>query len=103
MSPAAVLLTASEIIGRGWTQGAWARDRHGAKVSGASLTAVCWCAGDAIFTAAKQLNGDLKLVGAACKVLRQHIGCDIASWNDAPERTQAEVVAALRDAARSVQ
>lgn len=31
--------------------------------------------------------------------MRQHIGESVAQWNDAPERTQAEVVAALREAA----
>lgn len=103
-APSAVLARAALIVASGWTQGSWARDHHGAKVNGASLTATCWCAGDAIFQAAKQLNGgdDFPSVQAACAALRPHLETDIGDWNDTPGRTQREVVDTLCKAAEAV-
>lgn len=99
---ASILNAAADICERGWAQRAWARDRQGAKVGGASVTAVCWCAGDAIFQAAKVIapQGYFGAVQTACRALRRHINANIATWNDAPARTQAEVVETLREAAR---
>jgi hypothetical protein len=45
-------------------------------------------------------NGaDDEQASAACGLARQVVGGTISSFNDAPERTQAEVVAKLRAAA----
>jgi hypothetical protein len=51
------------------------------------------------------LHGSYDPYDDAYEALRRHVGVDIgwvAGWNDAPERTQAEVVAALRGAAEGL-
>lgn len=77
----------------------------------ARLLATGWCQGDeaAIYAgpprklcAATAIgNGDyadsksLKLASNACGLLQKVIGCDsLADWNDAPERTLEDVLAA---------
>lgn len=73
------------------------RDESGNGVDGASADAVCWC----IFGAIEKVECGLRLPTTG--VLEQALGKtsqQIVDWNDAPGRTQAEVVTALRDAAR---
>lgn len=101
---ASVLRAAADLIepkGR-WTQGAGARGASGEPVTamgGAdSDLAVCWCAWAAMWRANGSIYGPR--LRSAERFLRKVTGCDfIDDWNDAPERTQAEVVEALRKAA----
>lgn len=80
-----------------WTQGAFARTADGESCSSGSSDprAVCWCVGGAINRASGQERPT-----DAHNVFQRLIPCGEFEWNDAPERTQAEVVAKLREAAR---
>lgn len=89
----ATLLAAADLIE---PEGAWYQ-LHGSRVN--SDGSVSLCALIAIYRAT-----DLSSVGLAASLfVRRHLGLSdsegLAGWNDAPERTQAEVVAALRAAA----
>lgn len=92
-----------------WTQGAFSRNAYGIADRDVDETAandpVCWCALGAL---AEASNVDPMETYAfsmsAPKVfgylfLREFVGGDVAKWNDDPNRTQAEVVATLREAA----
>ena len=94
-----------------WTQGYYARDASGryweedpdsdAQGSYVDFPAKCFCLYGAI---AKAVGADdpflMKTDGRIEDALRLATGTTlVADWNDAPERTQAEVVAALRAAA----
>jgi hypothetical protein len=82
------LREARALIERGWTQKVGARDSGGTPVWGGEKAAVSWCAVGAICT-----------VGAKMAPFRQANNLNgwggISVWNDAPERTQAEVLAAF--------
>ncbi len=96
---ARILQGAAVLIQRGWTQQASARDRSGNKVNGASYTAFQWDAGEAIFQAAG--TTEAAVVRPAFQAMTRVNGSpDLVGWNDAPERTKAEVVAAFLEAAR---
>lgn len=89
MLPSDILFKAANLIepeGR-WVQGNFAQE--GGR----------YCAAGAIFFAAP-LGDDRRQGDAAsalfCKVIRRK---NIGHWNDVPSRTQAEVIAALRQAA----
>ena len=74
-----------------WTQNAWGRDATGRPVLWAPKTAVCWCLIGAIETCYPR-------PGEATPIdnkVRDAIGGGlmISKWNDAPERTFAEVKA----------
>lgn len=87
-----------------WTQGADSRNRSGVDLNEADpdfddLTPVCWCAAAAIQEAA---GHQMLIFSGASAVLSQVTGVEFTpEWNDAPERTQAEVVAKLREASAS--
>ncbi len=89
-----------------WTQGVSARDADGRACDNSlAPTAVCWCAVGAIGTAVASLHAydpsPYKVEGAATAALaRVASSASVIIWNDAEYRTQAEVVAALREAAR---
>lgn len=79
-----------------WTQGASFRDKLGAMVEGDNPNKASQCLVGAVsvvcgfhYDAAAEVFAFLEL----------RLGEDAADWNDAPERTQAEVVAKLREAA----
>lgn len=103
-----ILTAAADLIepeGR-WTQGHTARDRDGRVVPCDARNAFCYCAIGALWRA-----GGLARLTEARTALAQALGyhadkynrwrgkAPVPCWNDAPERTQAEVVAALRAAA----
>jgi hypothetical protein len=77
-----------------WTKGSYARDEHGKQVFFRDSNAVCFCAIGAL-TRIDPLH--------SCNSTQGFEGFldvpSLAGWNDAPERTQAEVVAAFRAAA----
>jgi hypothetical protein len=82
-----------------WTQEAFARDVAGNKLTfGISEDAACWCLLGAVERASNSAFAAFRIT----KFVRRAIGGDENDpdyWNDAPERTQAEVVAKLREAA----
>jgi hypothetical protein len=76
-----------------WAQGDLARNAEGDCVSTISDSAVCWCTVGAIYRVSDYYCDE------ALGTLEHILSGGIANWNDAPERTQAEVVAKLREAA----
>lgn len=109
LTPADVLNAAADLLEKpgAWTQGAASRDMFGnVGEEGDELLpdAVCWCLAGAVehvggnwsrpYTTAIRAALGLPMVG---------IGAQIAEWNDRPGRTQAEVVAKLREAAQLAQ
>lgn len=102
-----ILSAAADLIEtRGWTQGAAARDPKGAAVDGQDPDACCWCAIGAInrATPARSFEEFQAAMTTVERVLELPSERDtwglypLASWNDDPSRTQAEVVQALRQA-----
>ena len=86
---------ARALIEKGWTQGVMARGKSGRAVSVRGNSAVCFCASGAIDRVATWDGYSVVAVA-----LRAAIGgLNIPCWNDAPERTQAEVVQAFKEAA----
>jgi hypothetical protein len=96
-----VLNAAADLLEKpgAWTQDAYARSAKGNKVLPAGDKAVCWCASGAL-ARVQGLGGYEAEYSDAGHVLARTVSIiDIPIWNDTPERTQAEVVAALRAAA----
>lgn len=82
-------LKPSDYIRKGWCQETFARDAKGNSVDPRSSEACCWCIAGAI-KVAYPMTWPVVLERLTDSLQR------IASlWNDAPERTQAEVIAAL--------
>lgn len=78
-----------ERIARGWTRGALARDVDGGKIADDSKDAVCWCTLGALpkfywEEAERELTATVS-------------DYSLGHWNDAPERTQADVLKAYDD------
>jgi hypothetical protein len=98
MLPSEILSKAADLIEPegAWTQGAYSKDRRGNPCP-LSLRSVCWCAEGAIAAISR---ADHEVTHNALTFLRKQIGTRASiAWNDAPERTQAEVVSALRKSA----
>lgn len=86
-----VLLKAADLVSAGWFQ----LGRHRSQTGPGK----CYCAMTAIMYAARVLDAT-ELEHEASVALRAFLDVgSLATWNDAPERTQSEVVAALRAAA----
>jgi hypothetical protein len=88
-----------------WTQGWFARDAIGNKTPVDSRSATCFCVMGALQRAANATHSDDVIIAAREILIANGARAKgplgrIANWNDAPERTQAEVVAKLREAAR---
>lgn len=96
-----VLFAAADLIEPegAWTQGCSARDAQGNQTSATRKQAVCWCAAGAIWHEVGDHSSFT--ADAATDELEQTLGgmIPVGTWNDAPDRTQAEVVAKLREAA----
>ncbi|GAA0729863.1 DUF6197 family protein [Sphingomonas japonica] len=100
-------LTVAEVLDRAadliepqgaWTQYYYALDAYGRETYYAK-EATCFCALGAISVACGAEPSEEEGTGPQ-KLLWKLIGAvPISEWNDAPERTQAEVVAKLREAA----
>jgi hypothetical protein len=90
------LREARALVAKGWTQDADARNAAGEDLEEVyhelgDTTPVCWCAGGAIH----QVAGQSSYISVA-KVFGSAIGVEfIPDWNDAPGRTQAEVLQAF--------
>lgn len=97
--PSEVLSAAADLIEKpgAWLQDGLAHDAGGLAAKVTSDTAVCFCAEGAIarfvgdYCTTRYFDVENWLV----RVIGKPIPCD---WNDDPERTQAEVVTALRKA-----
>lgn len=79
-----------------WIQGVFARNAKG-EFTGLSEfrgPAVCWCISGATCKESPEDDG-----AEADVYLQRFLGAHPSEWNDAPERTQSEVVAKLREAA----
>ena len=85
-----------------WTQGAYARAAGGHVTPHRENTAVCFCAAGAIYRATDaEIGMSPPAIAAAFEAALDAMGVRrISEFNDAPGRTQAEVVAALRKAAK---
>jgi len=93
MKPSEILDKAARKIepeGR-WTRQYSARDKDGREVAPNDAAATCWC----IYGAIMKVSRRRKVRGDLFRFLPTYASV----WNDAPERTQAEVVAKLREAA----
>jgi len=90
---AAKLDEARALVERGWTQDNFAQDASGQLVVSNSPEAVCFCAAGAVGRVQAPWWESLA-------ALEKAVGTNnIVVWNDAPERTQAEVVEAFKRAA----
>lgn len=104
-SVADVLSEAADLIEPegAWTQGASARDLHGQSTETLGDQARCFC----VIGAISKISGKTTWYksspqGFFDSLVPEHWNndlCAAAVWNDATERTQAEVVAKLREAA----
>lgn len=93
---------ARALIEKGWTQAAYARGKSGRSAVPSSRAAVCFCAVGALAAASRKKYPNSAIEGI--RELSLSVGGDgyetaILEWNDAPERTQAEVIEAFRKAA----
>lgn len=97
-SPAEVLEAAADLLEKpgAWTQGSFARTASGASESPFSPAASCFCLRGALCRVSNRRLHDLLEVET--KALGFPTAAAMARWNDHPSRTQAEVVAALRQA-----
>jgi FMN-dependent NADH-azoreductase len=99
----AVLRRAADLVAEGWAQKTFARTRGGKDVLWNDHRAVCFCATGAVRRASGGTGyNDLpwEIIDAAEAALMRVISADdIPSWNDAADRTQAQVTRALRKAA----
>ena len=95
-----VLLKAASIVEQGWCQGALYRTNGVHNTLVVQEDAEQSCAVGAISRALFHLNGDHELLIATHRNLQKHLlFSEIATWNDSPGRTAAEVAEAMRQAA----
>lgn len=99
MKPEEALMKAADLIElKGWCQDYCAVDDQGEPVTSRSLEAARFCAFGAI---CKVSGSDEVVASRATDILTEHLlGAIVPKWNDCPERTKAEVVQALRAAAK---
>jgi hypothetical protein len=101
---ACLLVEAARLVERGWTQGADARGADGAELDPWDGRATSWSilgAIVAVLEAEARECGEVPLeeLAAALYALAELVDTDsLQAWNDASERTQREVAAALRRA-----
>lgn len=100
-----ILLKAAEIVEQGWTQGEMARTAEDSKCGVSNPNACKFCMSGAIVRAVKEAqDGNYRRAIAAANLLVQRKGYpSMPHFNDASARTQAEVAAALREAAHDHQ
>lgn len=93
-----ILVKARDYIERGWSQGHYARTAAGRQTDEDDALAASWCPLGAIMMAAPD---SVRLRDDAGDALCVAIGAEgksgstIPEWNDAAERTQADVLAAF--------
>jgi hypothetical protein len=95
-----LLVEARRRVQRGWCQRTAARDAAGRSVLPSDPAAASWSAAGAVMAAARRKGAPPAPFARAMAALSQAVGAGPQGWNDQPERTAAEVVAALERAAR---
>ena len=87
---------AADLVEKGWTQHASARDKHGNSCQVNSTSAVSWCVTGALNLAAWYIPA------SSLKEIRNYIyySRGMLDWNDDPNRTKEHVVKLLREAAK---
>ncbi len=95
----------SELIERGWTQKALARDEKGVAVTTCDKKGVCWCPLGAIIVAVKcgkstACSEFIRLMAEKLGGLGRH---SISEWNDAEIRTKEEVIELLRQVEKQME
>lgn len=78
-----------------WIKHYWAKNSIGNTVDPESVRACKWCAQGAI---RRVYKSDSEILSAEAKLLRFLRRRWITNWNDAPERTHAQVIEAMRKA-----
>ena len=85
-----VWIRARELLARGWTQGVYARDDLGHSVNPRRGDARCFCTSGAAIRVREQLG-----FGGPVRLTVPGQYPSVIEWNDDPNRTQAEVLAAV--------
>lgn len=101
---AAALRAVKKLVERpeAWTKGAIARDAEGVEVNETDRSAVCWCLFGAIGRVAWREEEEVSRY--LCRAGSSGPGPgEITLWNDAPERTHADVLALLDRAIKEVE
>jgi hypothetical protein len=101
MTPVEVLRKARELISTPdrWTKGYFAHDLVGTDVEPHEDGAVCFCALGAL--GVSSYYEPVSWIDGAIELLETTIGChDLGEWNDAPERTHVDILAAFDEAIR---
>ena len=80
-------------IARGWTQRTYALDESSRPVPSTSPDAVRWCLAGALFAVCALEDGDYRQ--AEERLAPFVLGQSLSAWNDAPGRTQADVLGLL--------
>lgn len=88
-----VLEKARAKIEQGWCKEFVARDEHGAVVAPRSPRACSWCAEGAILASTRRLHWPA--YDYLADALGDRHGIDVPEWNDAPRRTQKQVLKAF--------
>lgn len=79
-----------------WTKGSNARAKNGAEIAARSPSAVKWCVDGALFRCFHSAHSYASAHHKLLRTLFNNNYFAIVKWNDAPERTHAEVLAALK-------
>ena len=86
----------SELLARpeSWTQGDFSRDKEGRSARSRPEEQCSWCLMGALMKCYPQFSSRMVITD----LLRDKAGCaSLSYWNDAPERTHAEVLALLKE------
>jgi len=78
-----------------WTNGAYARDAAGREVEPTCPDAVCWCVRGAIDASTGHHSGNRPASVLFSQAVAGYGALYIPIWNDEPNRTHAEVLAAF--------
>ena len=104
MTMRAVLIDARSKCATGWCQHHYARDADGFEINVNAATATCWCSDGAILAAVREQHTIHELVhydDVLAEFERNGIlpvgqrTVSTVEWNDHPDRTQQEILAAF--------
>lgn len=101
MTPKIILTQMRALLKQGWIQNEYALNAHGASRGFAEEDAVCWCLTGALFCTTRKLipEESPKRLQLECQVIvaleKVADTPALEAWNDAPGRTQAEVLRLL--------
>ena len=87
-----ILKDAIKLVEKGWCREAFALDKHGRNVQSRSPKAVQWCIQGALIAVKDTSNSYCLLVDRHYKMFGEFF----MAFNDAPNRTQAEVIKRLK-------